>query len=41
VLGVLLHLLADNAAHAGQLSIVRELADGGVWDYAIGGVRVP
>ena len=40
VLGVLLHLFADNAAHAGQLSIVRELADGGVWDYEIGGVRV-
>ena len=41
VLGVLLHLFADNAAHAGQLSIVRELADGGVWDYSVGGVRVP
>jgi uncharacterized damage-inducible protein DinB len=41
VLGVLLHLFADNAAHAGQLSIVRELTDGGVWDYEIGGVRVP
>jgi uncharacterized damage-inducible protein DinB len=40
VLGVLLHLFADNAAHAGQLSIVRELADGGVWDYEVGGVRV-
>jgi hypothetical protein len=25
VLGVLMHLFADNAAHAGQLSIVREL----------------
>jgi uncharacterized damage-inducible protein DinB len=41
VLGVLLHLLADNAAHAGQLGIARELADGGVWDYAVDGVRVP
>jgi uncharacterized damage-inducible protein DinB len=40
VLGVLLHVFADNAAHAGQLSIVRELADGGVWDYETGGVRV-
>jgi uncharacterized damage-inducible protein DinB len=40
VLGVLLHLFADNAAHAGQLSIVRELTDGGVWDYGINGVRV-
>ena len=40
VLGVLMHLFADNAAHAGQLSIVRELTDGGVWDYEIGGVRV-
>ncbi len=40
MLGVLLHLFADNAAHAGQLSIVRELADGGVWDYSVGGVRV-
>lgn len=41
VLGVLLHLLADNAAHTGQLDIVRELTDGGVWDFTIGGVRVP
>ena len=41
VLGVLMHVLADNTAHTGQLSIVRELADGGVWDYAVGGVRVP
>jgi uncharacterized damage-inducible protein DinB len=41
VLGVLLHLFADNAAHAGQLSIARELADGGVWDYSVDGVRVP
>jgi len=40
VLGVLMHLFADNAAHVGQLSIARELADGGVWDYAVGGVRV-
>ena len=40
VLGVLLHLFTDNAAHVGQLSIVRELADGGVWDYSVGGVRV-
>ena len=37
----LMHLFAENAEHAGQLSIVRELTDGGVWDYAIGGVRVP
>ena len=41
VLGVLLHLFADNAAHTGQLAIVRELADGGVWDYSVSGVRVP
>jgi uncharacterized damage-inducible protein DinB len=41
VLGVLLHLFADNVAHAGQLTIVRELTDGGAWDYGIGGVRVP
>jgi len=40
-LGVLLHLLADNAAHAGQLGVARELTDGAVWDYAVGGVRVP
>jgi uncharacterized damage-inducible protein DinB len=41
VLGVLMHVFADNAAHVGQLSIVRELIDGGVWDYGIGGVRTP
>lgn len=41
VLGVLLHLFADNSAHVGQLSIVRELTDGGVWDYELGGIRVP
>jgi hypothetical protein len=41
VLGVLLHLLTDNAAHAGQLGVVRELTDGGVWDYAVDGVRIP
>ena len=39
--GVLMHLFADNAAHVGQLTIVRELTDGGVWDYSIRGVRVP
>lgn len=39
--GVLLHLYTDNAAHSGQLDIVRELADGGVWDFMIDGVRVP
>jgi len=41
VLGVLLHLLSDNAAHTGQLDVARELADGGVWDFSINGVRVP
>lgn len=41
VRGVLLHLLNDNAAHAGQLDIVRERIDGGVWDYSIDAVRVP
>lgn len=41
VLGVLLHLLADNAAHAGHLDIARELADGGVWDFETSQVRVP
>jgi hypothetical protein len=41
VLGVLLHLLADNTAHAGHLAVVRELTDGGTWDHATGVVRVP
>ncbi len=41
VLGVLLHLLADNTAHAGHLAVVRELTDGGTWDLATGSVRVP
>ncbi|MBC9823362.1 DinB family protein [Terrabacter sp. MAHUQ-38] len=39
VRGVLMHLFADNAAHVGQLGIVRELTDGGVWDYGVDGVR--
>lgn len=41
VLGVFVHLLADNTAHTGHLDIAREIADGGVWDYGIDGVRVP
>lgn len=41
VLGVLLHLLADNTAHAGQLAVVRELTDDGVWDHGTGAVRRP
>lgn len=41
VRGVLLHLFNDNAAHAGQLDMAREGIDGGVWDFAINGVRVP
>lgn len=41
VRGVLLHLLKDNAAHSGQLDVVREGIDGAVWDFAIGGVRRP
>ncbi|WP_407674660.1 hypothetical protein [Phycicoccus elongatus] len=38
---MLLHLLKDNAAHSGQLDVVREGIDGAVWDFAIGGVRRP
>lgn len=41
VLGVLIHLLADNTAHAGHLDIARELTDGGIWDYSTDAVRVP
>jgi uncharacterized damage-inducible protein DinB len=41
VRGVLVHLLNDNAAHTGHLDLAREAIDGGVWDYAINGVRRP
>ncbi|WP_165962896.1 DinB family protein [Occultella glacieicola] len=41
VRGVLLHLLNDNAAHTGQLDMAREHLDGGVWDHAVDGVRLP
>ncbi len=41
VRGVLLHLLNDNAAHAGQLDVARESIDGAVWDFSRDGVRVP
>lgn len=41
VRGVLVHLLNDNAAHTGQLDLAREAIDGGVWDYAINGIRRP
>ncbi|MGL5817632.1 MAG: DUF664 domain-containing protein [Phycicoccus sp.] len=41
VTGVLLHLLAENAAHAGHLDIARELTDGAVWDLGADAVRVP
>lgn len=40
-LGVLVHLLVDNTAHAGHLDIARELIDGGVWDFSTDCVRVP
>lgn len=39
--GVLVHLLHDNAAHTGQLDIVREHLDGGVWDFGRNGIRLP
>jgi uncharacterized damage-inducible protein DinB len=41
VLGVLLHLLNEIASHSGHLDLARELLDGGVWDYGIGGIRRP
>ncbi len=41
VRGCLLHLLTELAAHAGHMDIARELTDGGVWDFAVDGVRVP
>lgn len=41
VRGVLLHLLADNAAHTGHLDIAREQIDGGVRDYGPDGIRLP
>lgn len=41
VLGVLVHLLNDNVAHTGHLDLAREAIDGGVWDYAINGIRRP
>ncbi|GAA4200684.1 mycothiol transferase [Actinocatenispora rupis] len=41
VRGVLVHLLNDNAAHTGHLDLAREAIDGGVWDYAVNGVRRP
>ncbi|WP_029135214.1 mycothiol transferase [Nakamurella lactea] len=39
--GVLIHLLNDNAAHSGQLDIVREQLDGGVWDYGRRSLKLP
>lgn len=41
VRGVLLHLLNEIASHSGHLDLARELLDGGVWDYSMGGVRRP
>ncbi|GAA1477610.1 hypothetical protein GCM10009623_20560 [Nocardioides aestuarii] len=41
VRGVLVHLLNDNAAHTGQMDLARESIDGAVWDFSVGGVRVP
>lgn len=41
VLGVLMHLFNDNGAHSGQLTIARELTDGGVWDLSAGHVITP
>ena len=40
VLGVLAHLLVDNAAHAGHLDIARELTDGEIWDLSSDSVKV-
>jgi hypothetical protein len=38
---VLLHLLVETSCHAGHLDVVRELLDGGTWDYGTGQVAVP
>lgn len=41
VRGVLLHLLNDNAAHAGHMDIVRERIDGAVWNFSHDALRAP
>jgi hypothetical protein len=35
---VLQHVLVESATHAGHLDAVRELIDGGTWNYELGGV---